>query len=216
MSLASDAALLIYCDFAGDAREHDDWHSHEHLRERLSIPGFVRGTRWAREGESPRYMIIYEVSDAAIADSPGYLARLNDPSAWTRSIMPAVTGMARAACKVAAAAGYGLGGIALSVRFRAAPEFLAQQLSGLRLPMGVASAFLLEPAAPAPMTTEQSLRGRDAQPGWTLVVTGHDAGALRSLADALCSKGGNTVATDTALFSLQHTVTAGEALRTQP
>ena len=68
MSLASDAALLIYCDFAGDAREHDDWHSHEHLRERLSIPGFVRGTRWAREGESPRYMIIYEVSDAAIDD----------------------------------------------------------------------------------------------------------------------------------------------------
>jgi hypothetical protein len=215
MSLAADAAVLIYCDFAGDAREHDDWHSHEHLRERLSIPGFVRGTRWARDGASPRYMILYEVADAAIIDSPGYLARLNDPSAWTRSIMPGVTGMARAACNVAAAAGYGLGGIALSVRFGSAPG-LSHQLPGLRLPAGVASVFLLEPAAPAPMTTEQSLRGRDAEPGWTLVVTGHDGEALRAFAATLCGNAGSAAGTDSALFSLQHTVTSGEALRTQP
>ena len=38
--------MLLLFDVAQDAiPEHDEWHTHEHLPERLSIPGFVRGTR---------------------------------------------------------------------------------------------------------------------------------------------------------------------------
>jgi hypothetical protein len=211
MSLSSDAALLIYCDFAGDAAEHDDWHSHEHLHERLSIPGFVRGSRWARESGSPRYMIVYEVADAAITDSPAYLARLNAPSPWTRKIQSRVT-MSRGASRIVASAGYGLGGIALSKQLQSAPAALAVRLPAMKLPSGVVSAVLLEPAAPPPMTAEQSLRGRDATPGWTLLVTGHDAAVLQSFAEELL---GNAGAAAPAIFSLQHTVTAAEAARTR-
>ena len=210
MSLSSDAALVIYCDFAGDAREHDEWHSHEHLRERLSIPGFVRGTRWARDAGSPRYMIVYEVNDAAITDSPAYLARLNDPTPWTRKIQSRVS-MTRGACKVAAAAGYGLGGMALAQQFKAAPRALSAKLASTALPRGVVSAVLLEPAAPPPMTAEQSLRGRDAVPGWTMLLTGHDAAALEAFAASMAGDDPDCVA---AIFSLQHTVTATEAVRT--
>ena len=221
MSLSSDAALVIYCDFAGEMAEHDDWHSHEHLHERLSIPGFMRGTRWARSSGSPRYMILYEVADAAIADSPAYLARLNDPSPWTRSIMPRVTGMARAACTVVASAGYGLGGIAMSMRFHVPPRSEAQaraslsaRVSAIGCPRGVASTLLLEPAAAPPMTEEQSIRGRDDETGWMLLATGHDAAALEAYAAAACERKGEALSSDNVLYALQHTVTAVEARRT--
>ena len=45
------AAMLLSFDIATETQtEHDDWHSHEHLPERLSIPGFLRGSRPARVG----------------------------------------------------------------------------------------------------------------------------------------------------------------------
>ena len=44
MSLTG-SVMLIQCDFDGAAAEHDDWHTHEHLHERLSIAGFRRGER---------------------------------------------------------------------------------------------------------------------------------------------------------------------------
>ena len=47
MPLLGQAAMLLLFDVIEDAiPEHDEWHTHEHLPERLSIPGFVRGTRW--------------------------------------------------------------------------------------------------------------------------------------------------------------------------
>ena len=51
MPLLGSAAMLLAFDLdAGATAEHDDWHTHEHLPERLAIPGFLRGTlarRWA-------------------------------------------------------------------------------------------------------------------------------------------------------------------------
>jgi hypothetical protein len=47
MPLLGQAAMLLTFDIVEEAiPEHDDWHTHEHLPERLSIPGFLRGTRW--------------------------------------------------------------------------------------------------------------------------------------------------------------------------
>ena len=46
MPLLGSAAMLLSFDIAPEAiEEHDRWHTHEHLPERLSIPGFLRGTR---------------------------------------------------------------------------------------------------------------------------------------------------------------------------
>lgn len=44
MPLLGSAAMLLSFDIVPP--EHDDWHTHEPLPERLSIPGFLRGTRW--------------------------------------------------------------------------------------------------------------------------------------------------------------------------
>ena len=66
MPLLGKAAMLLSFDVVEDAiPEHDDWHTHEHLPERLSIPGFLRGTRWASFDGKPRYFVMYEVVQLA-------------------------------------------------------------------------------------------------------------------------------------------------------
>ena len=48
MALLGQAALAMWWDMAPEQRtEFQDWHSHEHFRERLAIPGFRRATRWS-------------------------------------------------------------------------------------------------------------------------------------------------------------------------
>jgi hypothetical protein len=84
MPLLGSAAMLLLFDVVQDAiPEHDEWHTHEHLPERLSIPGFVRGTRWVASHGQPRYFVMYEVEQLATLTSNAYLERLNNPSPWT-------------------------------------------------------------------------------------------------------------------------------------
>src|SRR6478752_9267909 len=119
MPLLGSAAMLLSFDVVPEAiSEHDDWHTHEHLHERLSIPGFLRGTRWVARAGTPRYLIVYEVAGVEVATSEAYLARLNAPSPWTASIMGRVRAMVRGVTTVAGSAGYGLGTTALCVRFQ--------------------------------------------------------------------------------------------------
>ena len=115
-------AMLLLFDVAADAvDEHDDWHTHEHMPERLAIPGFIRGSRWTRDIAGPRYCVLYEVADLAVLDSPAYRARLDDPTPWTTRMMPRYVGMRRSLCEIVAGDGDGLGGSCLVVSFAPAP-----------------------------------------------------------------------------------------------
>ena len=47
MSLLGKAAVAMWWSVRPEQRaEFGDWHSHEHFPERMSIPGFRRGSRW--------------------------------------------------------------------------------------------------------------------------------------------------------------------------
>ena len=75
----------MWWNVAPDMREEfEDWHTHEHMPERLAIPGFLRGTRWRAMGEKASYFILYEVTRVSVLTGPDYLARLNDPTPWSR------------------------------------------------------------------------------------------------------------------------------------
>ena len=188
------AALLLTFDVATEAiPEHDDWHTHEHLPERLSIPGFLRGSRWVAVRGEPRYLVLYEVAELATLTSPAYLERLNHPSAWTAKMMPHYRGMKRGLCTVAGSHGLGMGHLAYIVRFEAGGDreqslrrwLLEETLPGLPSRRGIGSAHLLESSVAAPMTREQSIRGRDAGVDSALLVMGYEAGALSSVAQDL-------------------------------
>lgn len=54
MALLGKAAMILSFDIVAEAvDEHDDWHSHEHFNERMSIPGFLRGSRWVASTAEP-------------------------------------------------------------------------------------------------------------------------------------------------------------------
>jgi len=190
MPLLGPAAMLLTFDIAPEAiAEHDDWHTHEHLPERLSIPGFLRGTRWISRG-SPRYMVLYEVAALATLNSPAYLERLNNPTPWTRKMMPHYRGMSRGLCSVGASFGLGVGHVARLVRFKPGGGragairawLVTQALPALPSLPGVGAAHLVEGAATAEMTNEQRIRGSDAGVDSALIVTGYREDVLAGLA----------------------------------
>jgi hypothetical protein len=229
MALFSSAAMVLYYNIAGDNADHDDWHTYEHMHERLSIPGFMRGTRWVAKAGAPKYMVIYEVAGTEVATSSAYLARLNNPTPWTASMMSRFNGMIRGFCTVVASSGYGLGDAAASVRFspvKGSEAALTDRLAREVLPTmasrrGMAAVHLLQPAPPPPMTKEQSLRGPDTPMPWLLLATAYDSEALsRATAEHLEPKAlghyGAAPQMDTGQYALQYTVTAQEVTRTAP
>jgi hypothetical protein len=193
MPLLGKAAMLLSFDIVQDAiPEHDDWHTHEHLPERLSIPGFLRGTRWVALQGQPRYFVLYEVEQLATLTSGAYLERLNNPSPWTSKMMPHYRGMTRGFCSVAGSFGFGMGHSALLIRFRPATGtaaalrhwLLEDMLCPLPARPGIGSVHLFEGAVTPGMTNEQRLRGADAGVDWALLVTGYSEEVLASLAHA--------------------------------
>ena len=193
MPLLGKAAMLLSFDIVSDAiPEHDEWHTHEHLPERLSIPGFLRGTRWVALQGQPRYFVIYEVERLGTLTSNAYLERLNHPSPWTSKMMPHYRGMTRGFCSVAGSFGFGMGHAGLVIRFKPAPEtasalrswLLEDILPPLPSRPGIGSVHLFEGALTPGMTNEQRLRGADAGVDWALLVTGYSQESLASLEQA--------------------------------
>lgn len=223
MPLLGTAAMLLSFDVAAEAvSEHDDWHTHEHLPERLSIPGFLRGTRWVALQGQPRYFVLYEVASLDTLASAAYLERLNHPTPWTATMMPHYRGMTRGLCSVVASSGLGMGHAGLLVRFKPAPGQEPQLRAWLchdivaRLPMqpGLGSAHLLRGALTPQMTNEQRIRGVDVGVDWALLVTGYSQAALEALAQAelgsrqLADRGATEVTA--ALYRTDYTLAASE------
>jgi hypothetical protein len=183
--------MLLSFDIAQDAIvEHDDWHTHEHLPERLSIPGFLRGTRWVAVRGQPRYLVLYEVAALATLTSAAYLERLNNPSAWTSRMMPHYRGMSRGFCAVSGSFGLGTGHAGWLLRFKPAAEsadslrrwLLKDAMPPLPSKRGIGGVHLLEGAVATQMTNEQRIRGTDTGVDWALLLTGYDERALSELA----------------------------------
>ena len=190
--------MLLSFDVDDEAiEEHDRWHTHEHLPERLSIPGFRRGTRWVATDDGPRYMVLYEVDKLETLSSDDYLARLNNPTPWTARMMSRYRGMRRGLCAVVGSVGLGQGSAAALIRF--APDeargaqlhrwLLEEVLPELPRLTGLGSAHLLQGMREATMTNEQRIRGADRGVDSALIITGYDGSAVTACAKELAGGG---------------------------
>ena len=171
------AAVAMWWDVTPEMRaEWEDWHSSEHMPERLAIPGFLRGTRWLAESAEPSYFVLYEVTRLATITGGAYLERLNNPTPWSRKMMPHHRNMVRSLCALRAGWGGGLPRALATVRFSPRGAALPQLPRG----KGLTSAHLLEsqPIAGAPQTSEQKIRGGDASADWVLLIGGYDLEAI--------------------------------------
>ena len=82
MPLLGSAAMLLSFDIAPEAiDEHDRWHTHEHLPERLAIPGFLQGTRWVAIAGEPVCHVGSSLSQPA-GSSPRTARSSSAASGW--------------------------------------------------------------------------------------------------------------------------------------
>lgn len=116
MSLRGEGLLALWGD-ADPAREDgfNQWYTHEHLPERIALPGFLRARRYV--GDLPgadtglgRYVTLYETASTAALQSPEYLHVLDHPTPATSEYMPLFAAMSRTGCRVVATSGDGVGG----------------------------------------------------------------------------------------------------------
>jgi len=175
------AAVAMWWDVAPEMKsEWEHWHSHEHMPERVGIPGFLRGTRWIAASGEPSYFVSYEVKNLATITGGAYLERLNHPTPWSLKMMPHHRNMVRSLCRVRAGFGGGLGQAMATIRFSPQER---EVLPGLQERKGVTGVHLLESQPVAgPPTTEQKIRGGDARADWVLLVCGYDIDAVRAAA----------------------------------
>lgn len=188
MPLLGKAAVAMWWNIRAEMRsEFGDWHSHEHFPERLGIPGFRRGSRWSSTLDATGFFVLYELDDYATLTSAAYLARLNDPTPWSRKMMPHHLDMVRSQCRVVAGFGGGVAGAIATIRLspRAGTEepfgtTLVETLEKCSGQAGLAGAHLLRTDTPktAAPTTEQQIRRGDAAADWIILVSGYEPEAV--------------------------------------
>ena len=119
MSDSHIGMVVIWNDIKEDMRdEFVQWHSIEHLPERVSIPGFISGQRWYGEHASPQYLTTYVTQNTEVLTSDAYIQRLNNPTPWTLKTVAAFCNTCRAAGEVIWEYGSkkGYGGHILAIR----------------------------------------------------------------------------------------------------
>ena len=80
--------LAIFNNVApGREAEFEEWFQHEHLAERIALPGFLIGRRHEAISGQLRYFNFYVTQSVEVLKSAAYLARLDEPTPMTRTVM---------------------------------------------------------------------------------------------------------------------------------
>ena len=197
MPLQGKGFLGLWHDIASDAEpDYHQWHTLEHMPERVALPGFLRARRgvdWNLAHQ--RYLTIYEGAELEAFRSPEYLDRLNRPSAWSSRMAPSFRNFLRVACETASTTGAGAGGATTTIRadlpdgqdeaaFRQAIPQLSEALMALPGVCGAHVAFA-RPEYSDVRTTETELRPEMAEPAFDvlIVVEGVGRRELEGLSD---------------------------------
>ena len=225
MALRGTAILGLWHDIAPEMRdEYAEWHTREHLPERLALPGFLVGRRLVdREAKVWRYGTIYEGETLDAFRSPEYLARLNAPTAWSSALWPAFRDFVRVSCEIVARSGDCEGGAMMTVRLAftegGEPAFLEKAPALVEalfaLPGVVAvGAAAARPEASSIRTKETEERGPMQVPGFdaALIVEGVGVPELKAISgralDAILAPGNGVRDPETGVFEVSCTLAA--------
>lgn len=204
--LRGGGLLALWGD--GDPAQDDgfnDWYTHEHLPERIDIPGFLRARRYVADlpGPAPRwrYLTLYETATLGTLGSTQYVRALDTPTPGTRRYMTLMATMSRTACRVLHTVARGEGGDLAFVEFGSRPgagdelrQWIVEDFSPRVLERsGVLGVHLAEADPDASALRDRTPAYRDAprgaEPGRMLLLiegawVDHDAARARLAADA--------------------------------
>jgi hypothetical protein len=162
--------------------EFNAWHTHEHMAERVGIPGFLGGRRYWNHGlDRQSCFTMYEGEDADAFRSPAYLERLNSPTPWTTRVQPAFRNFLRIACDTVFSEGQGIGGAVGTWRLSLAQSAvldLEALAGGLRQERAVLGIHIgrARPDITAYRTAETELRPAGEEAGFDAVVIAEGVG----------------------------------------
>jgi hypothetical protein len=94
----SGRGLLLVMTDVDPARESEfnRWYQEEHIRERLSIPGFLRARRFVAVEGRPKYLALYDLRGPEVLQSAEYLRRRNEGATeWTQRMEAQFKGFVR-------------------------------------------------------------------------------------------------------------------------
>ena len=194
MSLAGLGVVVIWHDLLPESvPEFYQWHTREHMPERAGISGFRRGRRYVATAGGPSYFNLYEADSLEVLGGPDYLARLNDPTPWTRKVVASFRNVTRGICRVLYSAGVGQGGAMLTLRFQVSDDAAEATVAALRqrlLPPlvdcnGISGVHLCraDDAVSRIETAEKKVRAEGTQiPRWVLLVEGTASYAVEAAA----------------------------------
>ena len=191
MSDSRTGMVVIWNDIKEEMRdEFVQWHSIEHLPERVSIPGFISGQRWYGEHASPQYLTTYVTQNTGVLTSDAYVQRLNNPTPWTLKTVAAFCNTCRAAGEViwehGSKKGYGGHILAIQISELENPSILTEHLNAFANSLEQSLAGLLRarlvlttPNASQLPTAERAVRTGDKnEPNLILLLesfSGEDA-----------------------------------------
>jgi hypothetical protein len=174
--LARPGILAIFNNVTpGRESEFEEWFQHEHLQERLAVPGFLLGRRYEAVRSKPSYFNFYVTRSADVLASAEYRTRLNDPTPMTRMVMSEIfKDMIRAVCRQSFRTGTTRGAFAVAARFAAPPDesALKAALQDLAPDRGIACGEIWSAAPEGKLgsSEEERLRGGDRTLAACLVV----------------------------------------------
>ena len=176
MNVARPGILAIFNDVApGRGAEFEEWFQHEHLHERLAVPGFLLGRRHEAVRADRRYFNFYVTRSADVLESEEYRSRVNNPTPLTRMIMSEIfKNMIRTVCHQTFCLGSMRGAVAVAARFEVRPDESALQaiLEELVQDKAVACGeiWLAAHAGGVAQSEEERLRGGDRKIEGCLLV----------------------------------------------
>lgn len=113
------ALLMVWTDIPSVLEVgFNDWYNREHMRERVNLPGFIRGRRFEAVSSSPKYLVLYDVQSADVLFSEPYLNLKKNRDPRTLQFGSAFTNSIKGTCDVLAHAGAGEGGLLALLPFR--------------------------------------------------------------------------------------------------
>ncbi len=183
--LAGEAVVAIWNGITPQGRaEFYDWHLHEHMPERVGIPGFRRGRRYIATDAAtqPEFFTLYETDTMQVLQGQDYAGRLNAPTPWTKSATSQFRDTFRALARVVESRGPGMGAALLTLRFDlVSPAPMLALLRHAAKAPRITGAHLCAADDAASGVRTAETRGRtDIQtpPAWFLLVEATDAEML--------------------------------------
>ena len=111
--------LAVWCEMgAEDVADYHNWETQEHIPERMTTPGFLSMRMFAAVDNPGAHFFLYSVANVGVMSSAPYLAILNNPSNWTKHIVPKFGPFDRGVGEAVVKVGRGYGSHVLASRVR--------------------------------------------------------------------------------------------------